>query len=309
MSAIMKQVGRLGVFIILSIVHFTASASDAMNAKTEYVSVDGTRIAYRSIGQGAPILLATRLRGTLDTWDPLFLNLLAKKHRVITFDYPGIGYSEGTMPEDLTTMANIVAQLARQLGLESISILGWSWCGLVAQTLAVEHSSLVTSVILIGTNPPGAVPFSATKSFLDRALKPINDLADEEVLFFDPADAASRDAARRSHQRIYARPGVTEHIPSRIDQLQPYFVAARSFRDDKTNLRARLSSLPIPKLIITGDHDISTQGQNWFPLMGQLQRAQLIMYSQTGHAPQHQHPELAVSHIETFLLQNGDDRE
>lgn len=298
----MKWVVDLFASIVLALAYATASASDAMNATTEYVSIDGTRIAYRSIGQGAPILLATRLRGTLDTWDPLFLDLLARRHRVITFDYPGIGYSEGSMPADSTAVASVVAQLAKKLGLESISILGWSWGGLVAQTLAVEHPSLVSAVILIGTNPPGAVPFSATQSFLDRAVKPINDLDDEEVLFFEPADAASRHAAKLSHQRIYARPGVTEHIPSRMEQFQPYFVATRSFKEDKANLRARFSSLPIPKLIMTGDNDIGAQGQNWFPLMGQLQRAQLIMYSQTGHAPQHQHPELTASHIETFLL-------
>jgi pimeloyl-ACP methyl ester carboxylesterase len=300
----MKRAVGLCVFLIFTLAHVTASAGDAMSARTEYVSIDGTRIAYRSIGHGAPILLATRLRGTLDTWDPLFLDLLARQRRVITFDYPGIGYSEGSMPADLTTMASFVARLARQLELESFSILGWSWGGLVAQTLAVEHSNLVSAVILIGTNPPGEVPFSATQSFLDRAVKPINDLADEEVLFFEPADAASRRAAQRSHLRIYARPGVTEHIPSRMEQFQPYFVAAQSFRKDETNLRTRFSSLGIPKLIITGDNDISTPGQNWFPLMKQIQRAQFIMYSQTGHAPQHQHPELTVSHIEAFLLRD-----
>ncbi|MBB6092201.1 pimeloyl-ACP methyl ester carboxylesterase [Povalibacter uvarum] len=299
----MKWLASLCVLILCAVAHSTSSASDAASASTEYVSVKGVRIAYRSIGDGAPLLLATRLRGTIDTWDPLFLDLLARKHRVITFDYPGIGYSEGSMPDDLGAVASTVASLAAELKLKSFTIVGWSWGGLVAQTLAVEHPQLIDAVILIATNPPGEVPYPASKAFLDRAMKPVNDLADEEVLFFEPADADSRAAAKRSHERIHARSGVTEHIPSRMEQFQPYFVAAQSFRADKADLRGRFSSSSVPKLLITGDNDTSTPGQNWFPLMRQLRNVQLIMYSQTGHAPQHQHPERSVSHIETFLLQ------
>ncbi|WP_198173794.1 alpha/beta fold hydrolase [Lysobacter soli] len=60
----------------------------AATAETRYVQVDGDRIAYRRIGSGSPIVLANRMRGTLDTWDPLFLDTLARNHTVITFDTP-----------------------------------------------------------------------------------------------------------------------------------------------------------------------------------------------------------------------------
>lgn len=296
----MKKVLWLCMFMFFAFEQPFASAN-AINAKTEYAPITGVRIAYRTVGYGHPIILAARLRGTIDTWDPLFLDELAKKHRVITFDYPGIGYSEGKMPSDLKVMSSIVMQLATHLKLKSFSILGWSWGGLVAQTLAVEYPEQISAVILVATNPAGTVPHAATSAFLDRAVKPINDLADEEVLFFVPTDADSRAAAKRSHDRIFQRAGVTEHIPSRMEQFQPYFSAAQSFRDDKDNLRSRFNTARAPKLIITGDSDISTQGQNWFPLMGELRNAQFVMHSQTGHAPQHQHPERAARHIELFL--------
>lgn len=45
----------------------------ADKAATEYVTIDGDSIAYRRFGNGDPLLLTNRLRGTLDTWDPLFL--------------------------------------------------------------------------------------------------------------------------------------------------------------------------------------------------------------------------------------------
>jgi pimeloyl-ACP methyl ester carboxylesterase len=296
----MKWSAKILVLSLL-VLSQTSWPGDAVSAKTQYASVNGVRIAYRSLGHGTPIVLATRFRGTVDTWDPLFLDLLARNHRVIAFDYPGIGYSSGELPADLSSVASTIAGLARELELKSFTVLGWSWGGLVAQTLAVEHPDLVDAVILVGTNPPGEVAFAPTREFLDRAVKPVNDLEDEVYLFFEPSDAASRQAAKDSRERILARAGVTEHIPTRAEQIGPYFTAAQSFREDKTRLRARFGSLPTPKLILTGDNDTSLRGQNWFPLLGLIQHAQFIMYSQTGHAPQHQHPELVADQIETFL--------
>ena len=297
----MKVVLAVWMFVTILLPGAHAAASEALKARTQFVQVRDARIAYRVIGQGDPIVLATRLRGTLDTWDPLFLDLLAQRYKVITFDYPGVGYSSGVMPDDLSSMSAYVEEFTRAIDVDKFAVLGWSWGGLVAQTLAVDLPERVTAVILVGTNPPGAVPFPAKQAFLDRALKPVNDLADEEVLFFEPKSPASREAAKRSHDRIYARPGVTERIPARMEQFQIYFKAAQAFREDKVGLREQLQRLRTPMLIISGDNDPSTPGQNWFPLMGQLLNAQLMMYSLTGHAPQHQHPELSTQHIDTFL--------
>lgn len=74
--------------------------NNAVTTETQYANIDDKQIAYRKIGNGTPIILANRFRGTLDTWDPLFLDLLAQTNTVITFDYSGIGYSEGELPLD-----------------------------------------------------------------------------------------------------------------------------------------------------------------------------------------------------------------
>ena len=74
--------------------------------ETLYADIDGLQIAYRKFGSGDPIIFANRFRGTLDTWDPLFLELLAEKNTVVQFDYPGIGYSEGELPLDAKDVAS-----------------------------------------------------------------------------------------------------------------------------------------------------------------------------------------------------------
>lgn len=273
----------------------------AATAPNQFVDIAGERIAYRAIGSGAPMLLLNRMRGTLDTWDPLFLDELAKANRIITVDYPGVGYSTGTMPGEIGEVAQFVVAFADAIGLDKFVLTGWSWGGTVAQTFLVEHPGRATHAVLIGTAPPGKGPVAIQQAFLERAFKPVNDLDDEFVLFFEPASAISRAAARASHERIYARAGVTEHIPATPEKIQAYLKAAASYHQDAPGRLQKLKATRTPILIISGDNDISTAVENWYALVRQIPNAHLIVYPESGHAPQHQYPELAAAQIALFL--------
>ncbi|MEB6592198.1 alpha/beta hydrolase [Pseudomonas asiatica] len=280
---------------------FDTSLSQAATTKTNYVQINGNRIAYRAIGSGSPIVLANRMRGTLDTWDPLFLDTLAEHHTVITFDYPGVGYSTGILPEDIEQVAGFVDDFATAIGLDKFAMLGWSWGGFTTQTLLLDQPERVTHAILVGTNPPGPGQLPIQQVFIERAMKPVNDLDDEEVLFFEPKSAFSRAAAKASRERIYSRPDVVSKIPSRMEQFMVYLKAAEVFGEDASRRRARLAQVRTPMLVISGDNDTSTAGQNWFPLIGQLRNAQFVFYPEAGHGPQHQYPELSAQYIADFI--------
>lgn len=275
--------------------------SQAATAENNYVQVNGNRIAYRTIGSGSPIVLANRMRGTLDTWDPLFLDTLAEHHTVITFDYPGVGYSTGVLPDDIGRVADFVNDFATAINLDTFAMLGWSWGGFTTQTLVLDQPERVTHAILVGTNPPGPDQLPIQQVFIERAMKPVNDLDDEEVLFFEPKSEFSRMAAKASHERIYARPDVVSKIPSQMEQFMVYLNAAASFGEDRSGRRARLTQSRTPMLVISGDNDTSTAGQNWFPLIGQIPNAQFVFYPESGHGPQHQYPELSAEYIINFI--------
>src|SRR5687768_11024506 len=126
----MKLVLRTMTLLLGALVTASSLAQQsATNAPNQFVDVAGDRIAYRSIGGGRPMLLLTRMRGTLDTWDPLFLDELAKANLVITVDYPGVGYSSGTLPPQIGEVAAFVAAFADAMKLEKFVLLGWSWGG------------------------------------------------------------------------------------------------------------------------------------------------------------------------------------
>jgi len=278
-----------------------AAGGGAATAETRSVQVGADRIAYRQLGSGDPIVLLNRFRGTIDTWDPAFLDALARQRTLILLDLPGIGYSEGTQPDSMEQAIASVDGMAQALGLEKFDLLGWSWGGLLAQAYLIDRPARVDRVVLLATNPAGKNEIPLQPAFLERALKPVNDLADEEVLFFEPASAFSRDRARESRERIRARPDVDARIPSQQAQFERYFKAAGGFHEDATGRREKLIRVERPILVIAGDHDTSTAGQNWFPLIGKMRDARFVFYSQTGHAPHHQYPEEVATLVLDFL--------
>ena len=294
-----------GIALLAACVIPSAFAQTAANAPTQNVNVGGDQIGYRSIGEGTPIVLVTRMRGTLDTWDPLFLDSLAKAHRVITVDYPGVGYSKGRLPSTHAEAAVFVDAFTRAIGLDRYALLGWSWGGQVAQVTVIDKPGRITHAIFLGTNPVGPNSIPIQQAFLERAFKPVNDLEDEEVLFFDPASTASRAAAKASRDRIRVRSDIDAKIPSTKAEIDAYLAAAMQSGKD-TARRDALTQTRVPILVLSGDNDISTAAANWFPLSNKLDTAQMLVLPDAGHGPQHQYPELSAQYIVDFLALTPD---
>ena len=272
----------------------------SINSLTEHAIIGGNKIAYRKIGQGTPIILVNRFRGTLDTWDPLFLDLLAENFTVITFDYPGIGYSEGTLPLTMEEVASVVIDLADDLNFTAFNVLGWSYGGLVAQYVTFLYPQRVLKAILIGTNPIGKNDTPFERVFFEKALKPSNDFDDNVVLFFEPKSAKSIEAAKAYYERISQRLDATK-IPAVPELFQRYFAASKGAVEDNRDLRVQYQTLEKSILVISGDHDISFALSNWYPLIGKSNSLQLIVLPEAGHGPHFQYPEVSAGYIKTFI--------
>ena len=274
--------------------------SSAIRAKTNFVQIGERKIAYRSIGKGLPIIMVNRFRGTLDTWDPAFLDALASEFNVITIDYTGTGLSTGVCAADVFSMAKDVKDVAESLKLPKIIVAGWSLGGLVAQTVTTNYPELVSHSILIGSGPPGKNTGVPEKTFWERALKPENDLEDGYVLFFEPKSEASKKAAQLSFERMATR---TEDLDTFVskDCYTNQGKAIEDFRDDKHDILGKLNASKIPTLVLMGDHDICFDVEDWYNIIGKLPLIQLIVLPQAGHAVQHQYPDLTAKYITAFI--------
>ena len=273
----------------------------AISTPTRFVESGGRRLAYRSVGEGTPIILCVRFRGVLDVWDPAFIDALARDFRVITFDYSGLGQSTGAASYNPRSLATDAVDLADALGLDRFVIGGWSLGGQAAQAVAALHADRVTHAILIGTTPPGKVPHGPEPVFFERALKPVNDLDDETVLFFEPASPASVAASTASHDRISARTSdLSPPIPEEVYlRLLGENTSGDLFPDE--GYRGVLAATPIPLLVISGDHEIVFPVQNWFELVDQWPSLHLMVFPQAGHGVQHQYLAICADLIASFV--------
>lgn len=283
----------------LAIVANDSNKPTALNSKTEFAEIDGRKLAYRSIGKGFPIILANRLRGNLDDWDPAFLDALSKKNRVITFDYSGLASSTGTPHTSAEGYAKDVVDLADALKIKQFTVLGWSIGGFTAQATALLYSERVKQAILIGTKPPGKVPYPVEEIFLKTAFIENYTLDHEVILFFEPISKSSIRAAQKSHDRIKMRKDRDSKVKPEL--WETYINVASEFEKDSGNLREKLLASTIPFLIVSGDHEVCFPPENWFELNRKLEASQLIVIARSGHGPQHQYPELIAQYIQAFL--------
>lgn len=282
--------------------NFTSIVPNAISAPNQFVECDGRHLAYRSIGTGKVIVLCTRFRGNMDLWDPAFLDRLAEQgFRVITFDYSGLGLSSGERTYNPSLLAKDAIQLIQALDLKDVVIGGWSIGGIAAQIVLALVPDLISHVVLLATTPPGELVKLSEQLFYDMAAKPMNDVEDFTIVFFEPQSEKSWEASRRSLERIKSRT---------IDRSKeiPVEWAAASIGDKPRNpifpaptILEVLKTTRIPILHIGGDHDIIFPIENWYALNQQLPTLQLLTFPEAGHGPHHQYPEASADYIATFV--------
>src|SRR3979490_1574250 len=104
-------------------------------APTQFVEANGIRFAYRRFGKadGVPLVFNQHFTGTMDYWDPLVTDGIAKNREVILFNNAGASSSSGEVPATFQEMGTNSIAFIRALGLKKIDLLGFSMGGLVAQ--------------------------------------------------------------------------------------------------------------------------------------------------------------------------------
>ncbi|MDB5922764.1 MAG: dienelactone hydrolase family protein, partial [Betaproteobacteria bacterium] len=107
------------------------------SAPTQFVETNGIRFAYRRFGKtrGVPLVFNMHFTGTMDYWDPLVTDGLAKDREVILFNNAGISSSLGEVPTTVEGMAANAAAFIKALGLKQVDLLGFSIGGTVTQAL------------------------------------------------------------------------------------------------------------------------------------------------------------------------------
>lgn len=279
----------------------------ALTAPNRNVEMDGRTLAYRRFGQGPDLVLCVRFRGTMDSWDPLFLDLLARDFTVTIFEYSGLGLSTGKASYAKQAMAKDVDDLVTGLDLGRVIIAGWSLGGFAAQVFAATYPDKVSHVLAIGTMPPGLMVKAQDPLFLETAFKHEYGMDEEYILFFEPDSARSRVAGDASVARIRSRSAVTDIVTPPAVMIQSVIESAdptTPFPDSDGALQSFYRTTDIPVLALSGDHDIMFPVENWYAMNDLWPTLFVATWPDSGHGPQHQYPELSADLIASFVKNN-----
>jgi len=259
---------------------------------------------YRRTGPrgGVPLVLLMRFRGTIDWWDPEFVDRLAADRDVILFDNVGIGYTGGEPRDTAEGFADGAIEFIEALGLTQVDLLGWSLGGIVAQHVALRRPGLVRKIVVAGSSGPGVAP--GTPEMSERVLsimaKPDADTEDLLYLFYpetEQARAAGFEHLAKVAKRLEGGgPVVTE------DAAQGQLAAVgRLLAVEWDQLKAELRSISQPVLYANGIHDVMIPALGSYKAVEQVPDSTLVLYSDAGHAFLFQHIDEFVAQINLFL--------
>ncbi|KAJ5975742.1 hypothetical protein N7481_009449 [Penicillium waksmanii] len=274
---------------------------------TSFVSVNGLRIAYRRFGAGSPLPLVyvNHLRGSMDTLDPLLFNSIAKAREVIVYDSAGIGHSEGTVPDSIPEMAEVLVNLLATLDIPKADLIGFSMGGGIVQHIGYSYPQLVNKLILAGTQPGiGEGVTLPPREVLESAGANIEQPPTEDdmmYLFFNSSEtslALGHAWWKRIHERNVEGEPRKAYLTGTGTQSQ--LAAIFKYTTDTRNFD-RLAEIKAPVLVTNGHTDIMSPTANSFMLQQKIPNAQLHLYADAGHGHLFQVPELYGKQIELFL--------
>ena len=127
----------------------TQASASAQPLKKGYAAVNGLQLYYEIYGNGEPLVL---LHGGLGAIEMFGANLpaLAQTRQVIAVDLQGHGRTADIdRPLNVAFMADDIAALLKQLGIQQADIMGYSLGGGVAFQTAIRHPQVVRKLVVV----------------------------------------------------------------------------------------------------------------------------------------------------------------
>ena len=236
-----------------------------------YVTVAGERLFY-ALFEGDPsrkhnLLLVHGAGGDHIHWSAELRRLPGVN--VYALDLPGHGRSAGRGRTSVEDYADSVDLFVQALGLKRSSVVGHSMGGAVAQILALNQSSWLVSVVLVGTGARLRV-----HPLILEGLQPSASHADFErtvdtICKWAYGPATSEQMLRKGRQQL-----------SSVDRTVIYadYVAC-----DRFDVMDRVRHISLPTLIVTGSADRMTPSKYGQYLHDQIPGAQWVDILDGGH--------------------------
>lgn len=244
------------------------------------IDVNGIQTNYHRMGSGKPLFLIHGSGPGVSAWANwrLVMPSLAERFEVVAPDIVGFGYTDRPQGFEYN-MANWRDHLlgfADALGLERFSVVGNSFGGGLATSMAVNHPDRVDRLILMGA---AGISFPLTEG-LDAVWGYEPSLENMKALM--KTFAWSRDIADNSdlaelRYRASIQPGFHEAFSAMFPAPRQNGI------EDLATPEDRIRQIAAPTLIVHGRDDQVIPLENSYRFHQLIDNSQLHVYGQCGH--------------------------
>lgn len=254
---------------------------------------------YHDLGKGEPIIFIHGSGPGVSAYANwrLAMPKLAKNFRVIAPDMAGFGYTD--RPENMVYNMNIwvkqIIDLMDALNIEKTNLVGNSFGGALALSLAIKYPNRFKKIVLMGAM---GVEFELTDG-LDQAWGYTPSIENMKALldtFAYSRELVTDDLAKLRYEASI-RPGFQESFSSMFPAPRQSSVSAMaSDENDISNIKNEV-------LIIHGRDDKVIPFENSIKLHHLLENSQLHSFSKCGHWSQIEHKDRFNELLNDFFLE------
>lgn len=243
------------------------------------IMVNGQLVNYKDEGKGPVVVMLHGWGANLASFDGM-TSYLAKKFRVIRFDFPGFGGSP--KPADswgVGEYADLTAKVLSKLEIDNVhALIGHSFGGRVIIKGIAKKYLEAERIVLVDT--AGVRPAkSAKKHILHMVAK------SGKVVTSLPGLRKLQPTLRK---KLYKAAGTNDYLEA--EEMQKIFL--NTIKEDLLPLVADITQ---PALLIWGESDMETPVADAYKLMNELPDAELLVIPDAGHFVYLDDP-LAVEH-------------
>ena len=275
----------------------------AHSDRSKFIEIDGTRIHYQSFGDapGPAMVLIHGYTASTYVWKTTAPLLAGAGFHVIAVDLVGFGYSAKPADFEYTikSQARMVLGLMKAVGIDHATLVGSSYGGAVAMTIALDEPNKVNKLVLVG-----AVCNDDLRNHPVLRLVSCRGIGE----FLTPFLADSKLFLRRRMHSTLAR--ANHHLidDQRIAAIRRPLCSREGHRSllatsrgwSAAHIEENLARIQVPTLIIWGEDDAVVPIKNAHKMHDQIPNARLVVLKDCGHVPPEEKPDSFVELVAEF---------
>jgi pimeloyl-ACP methyl ester carboxylesterase len=269
--------------------------------ESKYFTLKNESVIYADVVGDGPLLLCLSGYANTNHNFKLLAPILAQNFTVCMIDARGMGKSSDALSEyTMNDLAHDAVEIAHQLGHHEYRVIGVSLGGYPAQTMALEFSQELKSMVLIATRGPGN-EYEITR--------PVTEESFTAFMGMDPIQG------NRLAVALFVHPNFIKNSPDKYEAVIDLRLKENKITLSQSLMQLRagysfinsdldISKITCPTLIIAGDEDSFLPKQNALLLNKQINKSELVFIPETSHLCFLEKPEEIASLISKFFLVN-----